>query len=136
MVGINVQDLSILRGQPRTCLTFMADCTVTQLPDGDVLRSYRDAPDTSDDVRLVEELVAAKRGIRVVVSSTNGFDLSGNRWNVTRAQPVLDAAQLREIVMDERWAFDVPAELADLGAALAPYEDLDARQGLGTPGPY
>lgn len=128
VVGVNVQDVAILDGEPRTCLGFMLDCTVTRLPGGDVLRIYRDAPDSPDgaDVRRVAELLAPSRGVRVVVSATNGFDQGGNRWDVTRPQPVLTADQLRTVVLDERWAFEVPAEYAELGAALAPYDDLDA----------
>lgn len=135
VVGVNVQDLSILRGQPRTCLSFMVDCTADELPGGAVLRSYRDPSDTGSDVRMVAELLAPSRGIRVVVSSTNGFDLGANRWDITRDAPVLGAAQLRDIVLDERWGFEVPAELAERGAALSPYDDLDTHQAVESPSP-
>lgn len=126
VVGVNVQDLEILAGQPRTCLSFMSDCTVSRLPGGDLLRAYRDQSDTGEDVRLVAELLSASRQLRVVVSATNGFDLGGNEWEITRSEPVLTADQLRAVATDERWGFRVAAQYAEQGAALEGYRDLDS----------
>ena len=127
LVGVNVQDVAIIDGDPRTCLGFMTECSVVKLPGGDVLRTYRGPSESAagNDVRRVAELISDARGVRVVVSATNGFSLGGNKWDVTRDASVLTADQLGTLATDERWAFDVPAEYAEQGAGLAPYRDLD-----------
>ncbi len=127
LVGVNVQDVSIIDGDPRTCLDFMTECTVMKLPGGDLLRTYRGPSESAagNDVRRVAELISDARGVRVVVSATNGFSLGGNKWDVTRDATVLTNDQLVTVATDERWAFEVPAEYAEQGAGLAPYRDLD-----------
>jgi hypothetical protein len=132
LVAVNVQDLAILKGSPRTCLSFMLDCTVTSVRGGDLLRTYRDLPDTSDgsDIRLVAELLSPSKQLRVVVSATNGFDLGGNEWNVTRRAAVLSAAELRAVAVDERWGFEVAGQYADEGAALPTYRELGGAEAL------
>ncbi|WP_248581307.1 hypothetical protein [Nocardioides sp. InS609-2] len=131
VVGVNVQDVAVLEGEPRSCQGYMRDCVVTRLPGGDLLRTYVDMAESAagNDVRRVAELLSDARGLRIVVSATNGFDRSGNEWDVTRDTPVLTADQLRTVVTDARWAFEVPAQYAEQGAELTPYVDLDADRG-------
>lgn len=142
VVGVNVQDGSILEDDPFTCgQSFMVDCAVRTLPDGDRIRTYQDQPVTTsegDGIRVVAELLTRDRSLRVVASATNGFDLPSNQWDVTRPAPVLTTAQLSEIVAQPWWGFQIPAEYDEAGRALSPYEDLDANVGGGssvTPAP-
>lgn len=129
-VGINVQDGSILdegKGIDFTCgQSFMNDCAVVRLPNGDQVRTYQDPSDGAGDIRLVAELLTKDQSLRLVASATNGEDLGGNEWNITRDTAVLDRDQLTEIVTQDYWGFSVPQRLKTAGDALAPYEDYDA----------
>jgi len=133
VVGINVQHASILGRGPIVCLGWMRECAVRELPGGDRLRTYADAPTSTpagDGLRVVAELVSRTRDLRVVASSTNGLDLPANGWDVTRPDPVLSTDRLAEVVRREWWGFEVPARFAEAGAELAPYRDLDAASEL------
>ncbi|WP_299057797.1 hypothetical protein [uncultured Nocardioides sp.] len=124
-VGVNVQGRDMIGIVGRTCEGYMADCSVRTLPGGDLLRLYSDT-DNGPGERRVAELLSEARGIRVVVAATNGLDLPSNRWDVTRDGTVLDDDELTAIATADVWAFRVPGEYAEQGAALTPYTDLDA----------
>ncbi|MEZ5097903.1 MAG: hypothetical protein R2731_18600 [Nocardioides sp.] len=127
-VEVNVQPGEILDGQSFDCgQSFISGpCRTVTLANGDRLRVYENAEDTVDGraVRVVAELLTAGRQLRVVASSTNGFDLPGNRWDVTRDSPVLDADALVSIVQQGWWGLSVPRSLLEEGDGLAPYEDV------------
>ncbi len=129
VVGVNVQHGSILDGQAFDCsTTWMVDCQVRTLDNGDRLRTYQDQPVASTQgtgLRVVAELLTRDRSLRVLASATNGFDLGADEWDVTRPDPVLDVAQLSRIVSQPWWGFQVPRRFETAGEALTPYTDLD-----------
>ena len=98
----------------------------TTLADGSLLRTYAEhtpAAEGGIGERLVAEHLTDQ--LRVVASATNGFEGSGNHWDITRPQAVLSIDQLATVVTQEWWGFDLPAEFA--GARDVPsYEDLPA----------
>ncbi len=126
VVGVNVQPATILDGH-HGCTQWMLDCTTRKLPGGALLRTYRDQPVPTaegDGQRVVAEFISVPHDLRVVASSTNGFDLPANEWDVTRPDPVLSIDQLSDVVTEDWWGFDLPARFAEEGAELAPYEEL------------
>ncbi|MGA8847622.1 MAG: hypothetical protein WB471_13480 [Nocardioides sp.] len=130
VVGVNVQDGSILDQSRFDCAeTFMVDCSVETLANGDRIRTYWGQPVATDEgpgLRVTAELLTDDRSLRVIASASNGFDLGGNRFDVTRRQPVLTAADLSRIVSQPWWGFRVPSEFQQAGEELSPYTDLDA----------
>lgn len=120
-VGLNLQPITILANEDgeltglRRCYGWMTGCTVSELPNGDILRTYRE-----DDVgiRSVAELLSPDRGLRVVASATNGLELPADKWEVTREDAVLSTAQLTEIVTRSWWGFELPIEYAEAGEEL------------------
>jgi hypothetical protein len=138
IVGVNVQPSSILDGFPFECTEWMVDCQIRELGDGARLRTYSDVPVPTadgDGVRVVAEYFAPERGLRVVASATNGFELPENQWDVTRSEPVLSIDQLVEVVTQDWWGFRIPARFADEGAQLTPYEERDTSMYLLSPTP-
>lgn len=123
VVGVNVQDANDFDpGFNRGCGD-RSDCEVRTLDNGDYLRTYSESE--NDGRMLVAELFTADGDVRIVARSTNGFDLSGNDWRVTREGPVLDVGQLTAIVSQPWWGFEIPVEYAEAGADLSPYLDFD-----------
>lgn len=139
VVGINVQHGSILDGSPFSCgESWMVDCTVRTLPNGDRIRTYQDQPvptSEGDGIRVVAELLTGDRSLRVVAVATNGFDLPSNQWDVTRPEPVLTVAQLSQIVSQPWWDFSIPREYEEAGDTLSPYTDFDAEGSGPSPTP-
>ncbi len=137
VVGINVQDGSILDGMALDCTgASMVECQVKTLPNGDRVRTYLEQPVRTaegDGLRRVAELVTSDRSLRVVVSATNGFELASSQWDITRPQPVLTSAQLSQIVSQPWWGFKIPREYETAGQELTPYTDLDAITAIETP---
>ena len=131
-VQVNVQDSSILDDDERgisaregfVCTEWMETCRVETLADGSLLRTYAEhtpAAEGGIGERLVAEHLTDQ--LRVVASASNGFEGSGNHWDITRPQAVLSIDQLATVVTQEWWGFDLPAEFA--GARDVPsYEDL------------
>lgn len=130
VVGINVQPIAILDGEPRDCSPrFMRQCQVTTLDNGDLLRTYAEpgVPTAGGQgQRIVAELLSPERGLRVVASATNGRDLPNNKWDLTRVDPVLDFGQLSAIVLDSQWGLRVDQRYVAEGRDLAPFRDFDA----------
>jgi hypothetical protein len=120
-VQVNVQDPSILDDDERgisaregfVCRKGMEDCRVETQADGSLLRTYAErtpAAEGGTGERLVAEHLTDQ--LRVVASASNGFEGSGDHWDITRPQAVLSIDQLTTVVMQEWWGFDLPAEFA------------------------
>lgn len=136
LVGINLQDLSILEEECRVapCPTrtptydctesFMVDCAIEHLPGGDVLRTYTDLSSGSaeDYRRLVAELLSPARHLRIVVAASN---TSTSEKSVVRRDPVLDHDQLRAVATQPWWDLKtLPSEYVEAGRNPR-YEDLN-----------
>lgn len=124
-VSVNVQGRRLveLLGGP-ACPSTALDCVVGDLPGGDSLVTYRSAPDGAGDVRLVAEVWRADGSTRFVVAATNGRDLGGGRWDVSRPTAVLSVDQVVAVVTDRRWGPQVPDDVAAAGERLEPYRSL------------
>lgn len=105
-----------------------ADCVVTTLPAGDVLRTYVDVGSESPDyVRRVAEVRSPARGLRVIVASSNTLD---GETGIAGVEPGLSVAQLTEVVTQPWWQLRrLPVEYVEAGERLAPYRDQGASRG-------
>ena len=118
-VGVNVQNWSgDMEGlEIDRCQSYMDDCVLSQLPNGDRLRFYVDRTEdpSGDGVRSVVERLTPQ-GVRILASAANGFDLPSSQWDATRPDPVLTRGQLVEVVTQPWWGLTLPAEVtsADL----------------------
>jgi len=125
-VQVNVQPIEILYGNDdlppaeSKCRKWMHVCSVSTLPNGDILRTWRD---DLQGIRLVAEVLSEARGLRVVASATNGFDL-GDEWDATRPDAVLSTEQLTDVVSQPWWGLELPEEFVEPGDNLAGYEQL------------
>lgn len=143
VVEVNVQDLSVLDGEPRTCdPTYMTDCHVSKLPGGDLLRTYvdRDSSSTPGVYRNVAELISPSRHLRVTVGASNSriysiHDFVATRGHDVKTRPdaVLSIAQVSKVVTEPWWGFQLPAAYEQAGKRLSPYNDLTQKAGF-TPG--
>ena len=136
LVGINVQP-GFANEEIYRCTDSQVDCRIVHPYRGATLMTYEDHTRTphGTGIRRVADLLRAD-GVRVVASSANGRELSGNRWDITRDKPPLSYTQLYLVVsnpwfgptMDERFA----------RVSLSDYTDLDSDIGAwdhGTPTP-
>ena len=80
----------------------------------------------SPELRRVADLLRVD-GVRVVASSSNGRELSGNRWDITRDKPPLSYTQLYLVVsnpwfgptMDERFSRVTLSDYTDLDSTIS-----------------
>ncbi|MGL5810854.1 MAG: hypothetical protein ACRCYQ_13000, partial [Nocardioides sp.] len=112
VVGVNVQDGHLLDADGFECRDLMVGCLVERLPSGDRLRTYSEVTRTpsGDAIQVVAERLTADRGLRVVASATNGYELPAGRWELTRPDTVLTTEQLTAVVTQPWWGFEIPAE--------------------------
>lgn len=110
------------------CETFMRQCTSTRLPDGSRLTTYEDPSPYGGEagVRRVAELYRPEVDLRVLVSASNGFDVTERDEKITRAEPVLTTEQLVAIVTQPWWGAKLPSYFTEQGADLADYSDRSA----------
>ena len=124
-VMVNLQPINRYVGKPPyTCnqgyMTYMTDCKVRTLTNGDTLRTYREDGDTeigADSQRTVAEVLSPERRLRVLV-----FAMNSNPWadGSYRDQTVLDTDQLTEIATQPWWSrTELPVEYIDAGKQLA-----------------
>jgi hypothetical protein len=132
-VAVNVQP-SFLGDDPKpgdeagvsSCQSFMARCTFTRLPDGSKLTTYDDRSTYgSGGVRRVASLYRPD-GVRIVVSASNGWDVTELDEKITRKEPVLTTDQLVGIVTQPWWGPELPAYFTEQGKALSTYSDRSA----------
>lgn len=118
-VQVNVQSLSILDGEqlPYACLSFMSDCTIRHLADGDTLRLYTDRSSKAHSTLTVAELLSPARHLRVVGGVLDGFNLSDG-FRSTGAAP-LSQRQLAQVVTQPWWGFRLPYD----GSQLSSYRE-------------
>jgi hypothetical protein len=126
-VGLNVQpgfSWDIYR-----CTKGQVACSVTR-SGGATLMTYEEVTQVPDGngIRVVADLLRAD-GVRVVASATNGADLPGNKWQITRPRPPFTAEQLTRVVSQPWWGPRLPARLQAEGAALSGYTDLNEDRG-------
>jgi hypothetical protein len=114
-----------LAGRLAQCDSWMEDCTTATLPDGSRLLTYGDRSDYGDrkGIRRVVELYRTDQ-VRLVVSASNGYDVTERDERITRSQPVLTTAQLEAIVTQPWWGPDLPIRFTELGATLKPYSSI------------
>jgi hypothetical protein len=103
----------------------MEGCTTSNLADGSRLVTYDDRSDYGDrkGIRRVVELYRPDQ-VRLVVSASNGYDVTERDERVTRSEPVLTTAQLEAIVEQPWWGPDLPARFTELGAKVRPYANI------------
>jgi hypothetical protein len=119
-IGINVQPgfTGTAAQDVSRCADWMRHCTVRTGADGSVLVTYEEVSDhDARGIRRVASLLRADH-VRVVVSASNGIDVTGREEQVTRDEPVLDAAQLGTIVTQPWWGPQLPASFTGPGARL------------------
>ena len=127
VLGVNVQPrLYYGRGIFR-CSAGQHRCEVTHPTPDSTLMTYEEhtRTDAGTGITLVVDLLRAD-GLRVSAHATNGLDLGGDRWRVTRARPALSVAQLTTLVQQPWWGRRLPTALGEEGRRLPGYADLDA----------
>jgi len=113
------------RQQMGRCQAFMRACTSARLPDGSRLTTYEDPSSYGDrrGVRRVAELYRPDVDFRVLVSASNGSDVTERDEDITRAEPVLSTAQLVAIATQPWWGAKLPAYFTEQGKQLEDYAD-------------
>jgi len=113
------------RQQMGRCQAFMRGCTSTRLPDGSRLTTYEDPSSYGDrrGVRRVAELYRPDVDFRVLVSASNGSDVTERDEEITRDEPVLTTAQLVAIATQPWWGAKLPAYFTEQGKQLEDYSD-------------
>lgn len=124
VVGVNVQPGMDFAS---TCTSYVVNCTSEAQAGGGRLTTYEERTPVAAGVgvRWVADLLRAD-GTRVVASSTNGYDLPSNRWDVTRPLPALTFAQLTQIIRQPWWGGELPQYFLDRGEELDGYQDFGA----------
>ncbi|MBZ5741324.1 hypothetical protein [Nocardioides mangrovi] len=122
-VMVNLQPLlRSVGGPPYTCESFMTDCSVRELPDGDTLRTYHDDGDSefgAASKRLVAEVLSPDRHLRVVVFALNTNPWAGGEY---QTEPVLALHGLSEIARQPWWSTtELPEEYVEAGRDLDLY---------------
>jgi len=99
------------------------ECSVRQLPSGDILRTYSSPSPSTPRWRIrVADLLSPTRNVRVVVRAANTSDSDPGAF---RTEPVLSFDQLAEIASLPWWGLQrIPVEYVDLGNRLTGYADL------------
>lgn len=114
------------RANINLCQPFMRACTSTLLADGSRLTTYDDPSSYSDGVRRVASLYRPDVDLRVVVSASNGIDVTERDEKVTRTEPVLSSDDLAAIATQPWWDAKLPRDFTTQGAGLADYSDRSA----------
>jgi hypothetical protein len=103
------------------CESYMTRCTSTRLADGSRLITYDDRSSYgSGGIRRVASLYRPD-GVRIVVSASNGYDVTERDEQVTRDQPVLTTAQLVAVATQPWWGPRLPAQFTTEGDDLTSY---------------
>ncbi len=122
-VGLNVQ---FDGGFVSTCeeSTWAVWCRSRVLPEGGRLTTYGEESPAAGGthVRRVADLLRPD-GVRVVVSASNGFDLSANRYDVRRPEPAFTVAQLVTVVRRGFWGHTLPGRYLEAGEQLRPFRE-------------
>jgi hypothetical protein len=115
------------------CQSWMQRCTFTRLADGSRLTTYADTSSHgSDGIRRVAALYRTD-GVRVLVSASNGFDVTELDEKIVSAEPVLTTDQLVDIVTQPWWGPRLPSYFTAQGETLSPYSDRSASAAVATP---
>ncbi|HEY0904001.1 MAG TPA: hypothetical protein VGE14_08940 [Marmoricola sp.] len=127
-VFLNLQPIAMAGEKPYDCdAPYMTTCTLERLPDGDILRTYREEDDTEfgqGSQRLVAEVISRERGLRLVVYAMN---TSPSADGVMRSGPVLTSGELRDIATLPWWSRSrLPVEYVEAGKQLEDYADAAA----------
>lgn len=120
VIGVNVQGLTAVVGKDCSDAPLGPDCEVTTLSNGDTLRTYVDSKDKPGTTRYVAEVLSEARDLRIVLGVSTR----------TGTEPALTPAQMRAIVTDPAWSFEVPNEVASAAEVLE-FESLDDAWGNG-----
>ncbi len=122
-VGLNVQ---FDGGFVSSCeeSTWAVRCRSRALPGGGRLTTYDEESPAAGGthVRRVADLLRPD-GVRVVVSASNGFDLSANRYDVRRPEPAFTVAQLAAVVRRGFWGHTLPGRYLEAGEQLRPFRE-------------
>lgn len=118
------------------CQTWMTRCSATHLGDGSWLTTYDDRSDYQHGrgIRRVAALYRAD-GLRLVVSASNGYDVTERDEQITRDEPVLTTEQLVAIVRQPWWGTRLPSYFVEQGAELEPYHDGSSTRAITSPIP-
>jgi uncharacterized membrane protein len=130
-VMINVQPLAMAGKAPYGCEDYLEEyitgCTSRPLPNGDVLRTYREDDDTEFGLgsqRQTAEVISPERRLRIIVNAMNT-----NPWadGGLRDRPVLTAEQAAAIARQPWWSWrTLPVEYAEAGKHLEGFTDANA----------
>ena len=129
-VGLNVQfGMDFVS----TCAnsSWVVRCSSRALPGGGRLTTYDEESPAAGGphIRRVADLRRAD-GVRVVVSASNGFDLSANRYDVRRAEPAFTTEQLAAVVQHAFWGDTLPARFLEAGEQLEPFREESSVAGV------
>jgi hypothetical protein len=116
--------------QPRTevgrCQSFMTQCTSTRLADGSTLTTYDDdSTHGSRGIRRVASLYRPADDTRIVVSASNGFDVTELDEQVNGDEPVLGTGQLVAVATQPWWGRRLPAYFTAQGDRLDDFTGID-----------
>lgn len=128
LVGVNVQHGRGMHVDG--CADITTWCSVRTLPDGSKVTEYDERDNVPDGVgrrRVVD--VFRPDHVRVVATSSNGFEQAGGVWDLTRPAPPLTFEDLKAIVQQPIWGDTMPVAFVDAGASLEDYQDIDAHGG-------
>jgi len=106
--------------------TYMKQCTSTRLPDGSRLTTYDDLSSHDGGVRRVASVYRPDVDLRVLVSASNGIDVTELDEQITRTDPVLTSDQLVAIATQSWWGAKLPAYFTEQGAKLEDFSDRSA----------
>jgi hypothetical protein len=124
LVMVNLQPLGVAGGAPYTCdQPELIDCRVTQLPNGDTVRTYRDNDSEMGigSERLAAEVISPDRKLRIVVGALNTNPYADGAM---RAVPVLTTEQLVEVATQPWWSRTrLPEEFVTAGEGLDDFRD-------------
>lgn len=129
-IGVNVQP-GFAETDIYECRAWQSACRLAQRADGSTLMTYEERA-AGGYVRRVADVLRPD-GVRVVASSSNGLDLPGGDYDVTRPQPALSRPQLVAAVSMDYWGETLPGRFQRDGEALQPYRDLDAERAAPSP---
>lgn len=126
-VMVNLQPLAAVGRPPYRCgESYMQDCAVRRLPNGDTLRTYHDDDDTefgTGSRRFVAEVLSPERHLRVVVNALNTNPWAEGEY---RDRPLLSTDQLTEIATQGWWSRTrLPVEYVAAGKRLDDYADAN-----------
>ncbi|MCW2791256.1 MAG: hypothetical protein JWO76_354 [Nocardioides sp.] len=128
LVGLNVQHGRGMHVD--SCAEITAWCRVSTLSDGSQQTEYDETDPVPDGVgrRRVVDLLRPDH-LRIVATSTNGFEQAGGVWDLTRTSPPLTFGDLEAITRQPIWGDTLPVAFVEAGEHMTDYRDINDHGG-------